>query len=478
MAAAGSGGGCGGPRRATCLSPYRCRLGGSPASQARPLTGARRRSPGTTAGNGCPGKARQPGTWLRPPSGRLDPEIALGFPTTDSVPLKLLAATTRGGHAEPGGSLLVSSGRCCSPREEGAGEGIWCYTGKVPAKTSSNSCQGIASQGDIQALSAVWLFHTEEPAAQAAGATKLLNSPLLVFAVSAYFSACSRNRIQELAQPKKVSPANDPRLVWGNQETIRTLSLGARTAQPSPRTVALAKPKQDFGKHKCRSLFLYGCGRESTIWERPLLEDFSFPSDRLLKLSEPKKCQDAYLQRRPRQSPEWRVSPAALSYKATPRVLELAQPKVLQPDFLLAREVPTSVSKAAASARASPQLQLLAEPCLRKVTWCYDNSVLEAAIRPVSKSALRATASPWILELARAKSLHPDYLPLRDAEWPVTKAAKHSVATPRLVELAQPCKRLPMDLTQFDPDAFTVSEAAKKATCSARIQELARPVKR
>lgn len=35
-----------------------------------------------------------------------------------------------------------------------------------------------------------------------------------------------------------------------------------------------------------------------------------------------------------------------------------------------------------------------------------------------------------------------------------------------------------MDLTHFNPDAFTVKESAKKATCSARIQELARPIKR
>ncbi|XP_066852675.1 sperm microtubule associated protein 2-like [Anser cygnoides] len=96
----------------------------------------------------------------------------------------------------------------------------------------------------------------------------------------------------------------------------------------------------------------------------------------------------------------------------------------------------------------------------------------------VSKFALQAIASPRILELARAKRLNPDYVPPRDAQWPVTKAAKQAVATPRLVELAQPRKRPPMDLAQFNPDAFTVKESAKKATCSARIHDLARPIKR
>ncbi|KAM6136344.1 sperm microtubule associated protein 2-like [Phoenicopterus ruber ruber] len=277
--------------------------------------------------------------------------------------------------------------------------------------------------------------------------------------VSRYLSARSRDRIQELAEPKKAACANDPRLVWGNQETIWPLSRSAATSQPSPRTVALAKPKQDFGQHQCRPLFLYSCGRESTIWERPPLVDFGFPSDRLLKLSEPKKYQAAYLQQRPRQSPQWPVSPAALSYKASPRILELARPKVLHPEFLLARE-------------------RLAEPRVRKVTCCYESSFPESVIRPVSKLAQEAIASPRTLELATAKRLHPDYVPLRDAEWPVTKAAKHAVATPRLLELAQPCKRPPMDSAQFNPDAFTVKEAAKKAICSARIQDLARPIKR
>ncbi|XP_009949179.1 PREDICTED: testicular haploid expressed gene protein, partial [Leptosomus discolor] len=247
-------------------------------------------------------------------------------------------------------------------------------------------------------------------------------------------------------------------LVWGNQETIWTLSQGALTARPSPRTEALAKPKQDFGKHQCRSVMC-------------------FPSDRLLKLSEPKKYQAAYLQQRPHQSPEWPVSPAALRYKASPRILELAQPKVLHPEFLPAREVPTRVTNVAALARASSRLQRLAEPRVRKVTHCYEHGFPESVIRPVSKWALEAIASPRTLELARAKRLHPDCVPLRDAEWPVTKAAKHAVVTPRLVELARPCTRIPMRLAQFNPEAFTVKEAAKKASCSARIQDLARPIK-
>ncbi|XP_010083748.1 PREDICTED: testicular haploid expressed gene protein, partial [Pterocles gutturalis] len=272
--------------------------------------------------------------------------------------------------------------------------------------------------------------------------------------------------IRELAEPKKAARAHDPRLVWGNQETIWTISWGAVTAPPSPRTVALAKPKKDFGKNHCRSV----------IGGRPPVENFGFPSDRLLKLSEPKRHLSAYLQQRLRQSPEWPVSPAALRYKASLRILELARPKVLHPEFLPAREVPTQVT--AVVARASSRLQRLAEPRVREVTCCYEYGFPESVIRPVSEFTQKAIASPRTLELAMAKRLHPDYVPLRDAEWPVTTAAKRAVATPRLVELAQPCKRPPTVAAQFNPDAFTVKEAAKKATCSARILELARPIQR
>ncbi|XP_074003675.1 sperm microtubule associated protein 2-like [Numenius arquata] len=296
-------------------------------------------------------------------------------------------------------------------------------------------------------------------------------------AAAAAASPCL-GRIQELAEPKKAACPNNRGFVWGNQETIWTLSRSALTARPSRRIVALAKPKQDFSKHQCRSLFLYSSRWETVIWERPPLVNFGFPSDRLLKLSEPKKCPSAYLQQRPRPSPEWPVSPAALRYKASPRILELSQPKVLHAEFLMAREVPTQMTTAAALARASSRLQCLAEPRVRKVNCCYEHSFPESVICPVSKFAQEAIASPRILELARPKRLHPDYVHLRDPEWPVTKAAKQAVATPRLVELAQPCKRPPMGSVQCNPDAFTVKEAAKKATCSARIQELARPVKR
>ncbi|XP_071413198.1 sperm microtubule associated protein 2-like [Pithys albifrons albifrons] len=260
------------------------------------------------------------------------------------------------------------------------------------------------------------------------------------------------------------------RLVWGNQETIWPLSWGAMTTQPSSRIISLSKPKEDFSKHQhsCRAV----------IGGRPPLVKFGFPSERLLKLSEPRKHHPAFLQQRARDSPEWPVSLAALTYDASPRICELARPKPLHRDFMLPREVPTQVSTSAALARASLRLERLAEPCIRQVTCCYKHSNPESLIHPVSKAAQKAIVSPRIIELAKPKKIHSGYVPPRDPEWPVSKAAKHAVATPRTVELAQPGTRPPMGLTLFNLDAFRVKETAMKATCSHRIRELSCPVQR
>ncbi|KAJ7407462.1 testicular haploid expressed protein-like protein [Willisornis vidua] len=189
---------------------------------------------------------------------------------------------------------------------------------------------------------------------------------------------------------------------------------------------ALAEPKQIAceSSPSCRAV----------IGGRPPLVKFGFPSERLLKLSEPRKHHPAFLKQRARDSPEWPVSLAALTYDASPRICELARPKPLHRDFMLPREV--------------------------------------------SKAAQKAIASPRTIELARPKKIHSGYVPPRDPEWPVSKAAKHAVATPRTVELAQPGTRPPMGLTLFNLDAFRVKETAMKATCSDRIRELSCPVQR
>ncbi|XP_032915449.1 ADP-ribosylation factor-like protein 9 isoform X4 [Catharus ustulatus] len=249
---------------------------------------------------------------------------------------------------------------------------------------------------------------------------------LKVPSYTSYTPVSPRSRIHVLAEPKPVFCESSPRLVWGDQETIWTLSWGALTAQPSARILSLSKPKKDFSKYECRC--------RPVIGGRALLAKFGYPSERLLRLAEPKKYLPAYLEKRARESPEWPVSLAARNYNASQRILELAQPKGLHPDFMPAREV--------------------------------------------SRSPQKAIASPRTIELSKPKQLHANYTPPRDPEWPVTEAAKRAVATPRVLELAQPSTRPRMGLATLNPDAFRVKGTAMKAACSPRLQELARPIQR
>ncbi|XP_039235803.1 testicular haploid expressed gene protein-like isoform X2 [Pipra filicauda] len=169
-----------------------------------------------------------------------------------------------------------------------------------------------------------------------------------------YSSVYTHTRIRVLAEPKQVAYESSPRLEWGNQETIWPLSWGAMTSRPSSRITLLSKSKKDFCEHQ-RSY-------RSVIGGRPLLVKFAYPSERLLKLAEPKKLHPASLQQR---SPEWPVSLSALTYNASPRILELARPKLLHPEFIPPREVPTQVPTPATLASASSRLERLAEPCVR-----------------------------------------------------------------------------------------------------------------
>nr|XP_025042957.1 testicular haploid expressed gene protein-like isoform X4 [Pelodiscus sinensis] len=260
-----------------------------------------------------------------------------------------------------------------------------------------------------------------------------------------HFCSYSSDRIRELARPKKPKAAwenySSP-LEWGNQETIWPLSPSALTARPTPRIMSLAKPKQNVdGNLQRRRLYLYSCGRVSEIWQCPPRVNVALPLPRTLKLAEPKKYQAAYFQRRPRSSPEWLVSTAALTCEASQRVLELAHPKLVHPDFLLDRKAETQITGTARKILALPRTQRLAQPKSRKNTLCYDRGRPECMIRPVPSAAQQAVASARTLALAKAKGVSPEYLPVRDTEWLVTKAAKRAVVTPRIEVLSQPCKR-------------------------------------
>ncbi|XP_053146919.1 testicular haploid expressed gene protein-like isoform X2 [Hemicordylus capensis] len=286
-------------------------------------------------------------------------------------------------------------------------------------------------------------------------------------------------RLQELAKPKKEKDVWNftRKLIWGNQDPIWPVASRALMSQPSIRTLLLAKPKRNFdGNIQRRPLYVYSCGRESELWERPPRLYSVVPSERILQLAEPRQLSSTYLQQRPRSYPAWPISFSALCCKASQRVLDLAQPRPLNPSVTLPKEAETHVKRSTLNAVASQRTQHLAQPVMKKASVGYENRYLEAPIRQVSLAAQQAVATPRILELAKAKMLHTMTFPDRPAEWPVSLAARHAVASPRLEALAQPPKRAPTNFVQFNPEAFTVKESAKRAFCSNRIKALAQPI--
>ncbi|KAM6473074.1 sperm microtubule associated protein 2-like [Liasis olivaceus] len=288
----------------------------------------------------------------------------------------------------------------------------------------------------------------------------------------------SSERLQELAKPK---PTKDVwnfhrKLIWGNQEPIWPLSSRTLLRRPNPRILALATPKERVDNQQ-RSLFLYSCGQMSEIWQRSSAVYSVMPTKRLLKLAEPRPISTTYLKQRPRISPMWPVSSSALCCTASERILTLAQARSIHPQFSFPEKPEREISRAARRAEASPRLQQISQPVVKKQMHFYENIYKEVPIRQVPLTALQVVASPRLLELAKPKVFPSENID-RSPEWPVSVAAKQAVASPRLNELAHPPSRAPTNLVQFNPDAFIVKESAKKALCTERTKHLAQPITR
>ncbi|KAK1345910.1 hypothetical protein QTO34_008375 [Cnephaeus nilssonii] len=163
----------------------------------------------------------------------------------------------------------------------------------------------------------------------------------------------------------------------------------------------------------------------------------------------------------------------------------LCPPQPLGPQFLsrctnscTALLVETKIVASALHAVATPRIVDLACPKIKIEGLCYPRERTDMPIRPITQAALLNVPSPRTVSLAKAKTLHQDYLPDRDPYWPVSYAAAHSKISPRIEELANPSARTPMHIVYYDPSVFNVKPAALKAQCSPRVQELAEPLTR
>ncbi|XP_062964915.1 sperm microtubule associated protein 2-like [Cynocephalus volans] len=287
----------------------------------------------------------------------------------------------------------------------------------------------------------------------------------------------SRKRIQDLSMPKKQWGTPDRKLFWGNQDPIRPVSQSALMAQLTEGLVNLAQPKK-VSPHYVpnRPQYYYSCGRQSVIWKTPPPALFSQPSKRIQRLSQPNRFKRQYPLNRPFSDNFVRHS---LQFSdPSPRILRLSVAKGTDPNYVPPKNIETKISIYTLSAVATPRIVDLAHPRIKLGGLCYERERSEMPIRPIAPAAMLAEPSARTVALAKAKPLHEDYLPARDAHWPVSHAAIHSKVSPRIQELANPNKRSPVHIVYYDPEVFKVKPAALKAQCSPRVQQLAEPLTR
>uniref|UniRef100_A0A8C7BD96 Sperm microtubule associated protein 2 like n=1 Tax=Neovison vison TaxID=452646 RepID=A0A8C7BD96_NEOVI len=285
----------------------------------------------------------------------------------------------------------------------------------------------------------------------------------------------SRKRIQDLSRPKKQWGTPDRKLFWGNQDPICPIAQTALKTQLTKRLEELAHPKEVSHQYvRNRAQYYYSCGRESGIWEIPSSALLSRPSKRIQKLAQPNRFRKEYLINRPYSDYLTRDS-LQISYPSA-RILQLSIARATNPNYVPPKKIGTEISVPALTAVATPRTIDLAHPRIKIEGLCFEREQSELPIRPIPRAALLYKPTPRIIALAKARPLHRDYRPDRDAHWPVSYAAIHCKLSPRIQELANPNKRSPVHIIYYDPDVFKVKPAALKSQCSPRIQELAEPV--
>uniref|UniRef100_A0A8C2LAB4 Sperm microtubule associated protein 2 like n=1 Tax=Cricetulus griseus TaxID=10029 RepID=A0A8C2LAB4_CRIGR len=285
-----------------------------------------------------------------------------------------------------------------------------------------------------------------------------------------FVSFFSRKRAEDLSRPKKQWGTPDRRLFWGNQDTIRPVSEAALKVHLTKRLEDLAQPKL-VSQHYVpnRAQYYYSCGRESMIWEIPPPALISQPSKRIQKLAKPNKYKTQFLDN---------LEPETLHFSGpSPRILQLSVAKGTDPNYVPPKSIETKISFSTLSAVASPRIIDLAHPRIKIEGLCYERVKNELPIRPVAPAALLAKPTDRTVNLAKSKRVHEDYLPARDPHWPVSYAAAHSRVSDRIQELAHPPARY-MHIVYYDPDVFKVKPSALRAQCSPRVKELAEPIVR
>ncbi|XP_073774658.1 sperm microtubule associated protein 2 isoform X1 [Danio rerio] len=163
---------------------------------------------------------------------------------------------------------------------------------------------------------------------------------------AAALKACPSQRVCSLALPRPPADGWQP-----DRPLMDTLSVAVKTAKPSPRICYLAQPKQI-------KMTLTHFSVESSEHEIGIS---TTPSARLLRLASPKQVHPQHTLAR---SVSWPIPKHVLKAGASERLQVLARPKTRQ--ALFEGYNPYRVSPAAGSATASPRLLELSLPLPRK----------------------------------------------------------------------------------------------------------------
>ncbi|XP_046860458.1 testicular haploid expressed gene protein-like [Xenia sp. Carnegie-2017] len=163
------------------------------------------------------------------------------------------------------------------------------------------------------------------------------------------------------------------------------------------------------------------------------------------------------------------IAPSATEKKRTTRLMELARPRQMHPEYQISKSAIPLITKAALEAIPSPRIEEISQP-LRKVF------MIENEWR-VKNSALSYRPSERILELSRPRPFANGYMACKsfDETWRVSTNARKASSSERIEELSKPHIRA-VGTKLPRTDAFIVSAAAKKAIASERIIELSQPI--
>nr|XP_019595649.1 PREDICTED: testicular haploid expressed gene protein-like [Rhinolophus sinicus] len=160
-------------------------------------------------------------------------------------------------------------------------------------------------------------------------------------------------RILQLSKAKGTNPNYVP------PKSVETnIPISVLTAVTTPRIIDLAPPR----------IKIEGLCYPTEISEKPIRPVsqaalLAKPSPRIIALAKAKPLHQDYL---PAREPYWRVSYAAIHYKVSPRIQELANPNTRTPVHILYYDPEVfHVKPAALKAQCSQRIQKLAEPIIR-----------------------------------------------------------------------------------------------------------------